>query len=178
MKLEAAALAGVFLARLEPVPDARGFYARSFCADEFRAAGLDPRVAQAGLSHTLRRGTLRGLHFQETPYAEAKLVRCVRGEVYDVALDLRPRSPSFGKWMAVELTARNRDALYLPEGVAHGFQALADDVELYYQMSMPYHPEAARGVRWNDPAFGIAWPIADPILSERDASYADFQLTR
>lgn len=178
MKFEPTALPGVMLVRAEPVEDARGVFARSFCADEFRAQGLDARVAQASFSVTSRRGTLRGMHWQAAPWAEAKLVRCVRGKVYDVALDLRPSSLAFCKWVAFELAAGNRDALYLPEGVAHGFQALEDDVELHYQMSAPYHPEAGRGVRWNDPAFGIAWPIANPQLSERDASYPDFKPTR
>ena len=172
------ALPGVFLVQIEPVEDPRGPFARTFCAEEFLAHGLDPRIAQTSSSVTRRRGTVRGMHWQEAPWGEAKLVRCVRGAVHDVALDLRTGSPSFRRWVAVRLDAQKRDALYLPEGVAHGFQALEDDVELHYQMSAPYRPEAGRGVRWNDPAFGIAWPIADPILSERDASYPDFKLTR
>lgn len=178
MIFEPTALPGVFLVRTEPIDDPRGVFARTFCAEEFRARGLDPRIAQESTSVTRRRGTLRGMHWQEAPWGESKLVRCVRGAVYDVALDLRPDSPSVRKWVAFELDARQGAALYLPEGVAHGYQALEDDVELHYQMSVPYHPEAARGVRWNDAAFGIAWPIGDPILSERDASYPDFKLTR
>lgn len=178
MNFGSTALPGVFLVRTEPVEDPRGEFARTFCAEEFRAHGLDPRVAQGSSSVTRRRGTLRGLHWQEAPWGESKLVRCVRGAVHDVALDLRPGSPAFRQWVAFRLDAQRRDALYLPEGVAHGFQALEDDVELHYQMSVPYHPETGRGVRWNDPAFGIAWPIPDPILSERDASYPDFNLTR
>jgi len=171
-------LPGVFLVRAEPKPDPRGEFARTFCADEFRAHGLDPRVAQSSTSVTRRRGTLRGMHWQAAPWGESKLVRCVRGSVFDVAVDLRRDSPSYRGWVAFELRASGRDALYLPEGVAHGYQSLEDDVELLYQMSVPYHPEAGRGVRWNDPAFGIAWPIADPLLSERDASFPDFDPTR
>ena len=178
MIFEPTTLQGVFLVRTEPVEDPRGAFARTFCAEEFRAHGLDPGIAQSSTSVTRQRGTLRGMHWQAAPWGESKLVRCVRGAVFDVALDLRQGSPSFCKWVAVELSAQRGDALYLPEGVAHGYQALEDDVELFYQMSMPYHPEAGRGVRWNDPAFGIAWPIADPILSERDASYPHFNLTR
>jgi dTDP-4-dehydrorhamnose 3,5-epimerase len=168
----------VFLVRAEPQEDSRGVFARTFCAGEFRAQGLDPRVAQASTSATRRRGSLRGIHWQAAPWGEAKLVRCVRGAVFDVAVDLRRDSPSFCRWVAFELDASGRDALYLPEGVAHGYQTLEDDVELLYQMSVPYHPEAGRGARWNDPAFGIAWPIPDPLLSERDAGYPDFKQTR
>jgi dTDP-4-dehydrorhamnose 3,5-epimerase len=118
------------------------------------------------------------MHWQAAPWAESKLVRCVRGAVFDVALDLRRGSPSYCKWVAFDLSARRGDALYLPEGVAHGYQALEDDVELFYQMSVPYHPESGQGARWNDPAFGIRWPIPDPLLSERDAGYPDFNPQR
>jgi dTDP-4-dehydrorhamnose 3,5-epimerase len=175
---EPLALPGVFLIRAEPVADPRGEFARIFCAEEFRAHGLDARVAQSSTSVTRRRGTVRGMHWQAAPWGEAKLVRCLRGAVYDVALDLRPDSPAFRRWAAVELAAPGREALYLPEGVAHGYQALQDDAELLYQMSVPYHPEAGRGARWNDPAFGISWPIADALLSERDAGYPDFDSKR
>ena len=178
MIFEPTALPGVFLVRAEPQEDMRGVFARTFCAEEFRAQGLDPRVAQVSTSSTRQRGTVRGLHWQAAPWGESKLVRCVRGAVFDVAVDLRRDSPALCRWVAFELNASGRDALYLPEGVAHGYQSLEDDVELHYQMSAPYHPEAARGVRWNDPAFGIAWPIPDPILSERDATYPDFRPTR
>jgi dTDP-4-dehydrorhamnose 3,5-epimerase len=178
LTFEPTALPGVFVVRAEPQEDARGMFARTFCAEEFRAQGLDPRVAQSSTSSTRRRGTLRGMHWQAAPWGESKLVRCVRGAVFDVAVDLRRDSPSFCRWVAFELTASGGDALYLPQGVAHGYQALQDDVELFYQMSVPYHPEAAQGVRWNDPAFGIAWPIPDPLLSARDAGYPDFNKTR
>ncbi len=174
MRILGTALEGAKIVELEPIEDERGFFARSFCRREFEAAGLDSCVAQCNLSFNRRRGTLRGMHFQREPHAEAKLVRCTQGAIYDVILDLRPRSSSYLRWVAVELSAANRRALYAPQGVAHGFQTLTDDAEVLYQMSEPYVPEAAAGVRWNDPAFGIAWPIADPVLSARDAAYADF----
>jgi dTDP-4-dehydrorhamnose 3,5-epimerase len=165
-------LAGAYLIELEQLDDERGFFARSFCQNEFKAHGLDPVVAQCNVSFNRKRGTLRGLHYQAEPHAEAKLVRCTRGAIWDVIVDLRKASPTARKWHAVELTAENRRALYMPAGFAHGFQTLADDTEVLYQMSEFYHHESARGVRWNDPAFGIAWPLADPILSKKDESYA------
>lgn len=174
MRIEALALQGVFLVKFEPIEDSRGSLGRIFCADEFQKHGLDPRIAQCSVSASTLRGTLRGMHYQAAPHAEAKLVRCTRGAVYDVALDLRPESAAFTKWIAVELSAESRDALYLPEGVAHGFQTLVDGVEMHYQISVPYSARFTRGVRWNDPAFAIRWPIGDPVLAERDASYPDF----
>jgi len=158
----------VELVRLE---DERGFFARSFCQREFEAQGLNPRLAQCNVSFNHRRGTLRGLHFQAKPHEEAKLVRCTRGAIWDVAVDLREGSPTRLRWHAVELNAENRLGLYVPEGFAHGFQTLADDTEVLYQMSEFYHPELARGVRWDDPNLGIRWPLPDPILSERDRGY-------
>ena len=158
----------------EPRADARGFFLRTFCAGEFAAAGLDPAVAQCSLSFNSRRGTLRGMHYQAAPHAEAKLIRCVRGGIYDVIVDLRPASVTFRRHFAVELTRDNRRALYVPRGCAHGFQTLEDDTEVWYQMSVPHVPEASRGVRWDDPAFGITWPIASPVLHPRDAAYPDF----
>lgn len=167
-------LAGAFVIELELVEDPRGFFARAFCADEFRRRGLEPCIAQSNISHNKRKGTLRGMHYQVAPHQEAKLVRCIRGAIYDVIVDLRPESPSYCRWTAVELTADNRRALYVPQDVAHGFQTLADDTEVFYEMSAPHVAAAARGVRWNDPRFGIAWPLPEPLLSERDAAYADF----
>ena len=161
-------LAGAYLVELEQRVDERGFFARSFCQEEFEAKGLNPRIAQTNVSFNKRRGTLRGMHYQAAPYAEAKLVRCTQGAIWDVIVDLRPDSPSFKRWHGVELSAANRRALYVPEGFAQGFQTLADDSEVHYLMSQFYRPEAARGLRWDDPAFGIAWPIADPQLSDRD----------
>ena len=172
MKFLPTPLAGAYLIELEQLDDERGFFARSFCQNEFKAHGLDPVVAQCNVSFNRRRGTLRGLHYQAAPHAEAKLVRCTRGAVWDVIVDLRKGSLTVRQWHAAELTAENRRALYVPAGFAHGFQTLADDTEVLYQMSEFYHPESARGVRWDDPALGIDWPVPDPILSNRDRSYA------
>lgn len=170
MKFLPTPLAGAYVIELEPREDDRGFFARSFCQEEFEKLGLNPRIAQTNVSWNKRRGTLRGMHYQAAPYAEAKLVRCTQGAMWDAIIDLRPDSPSFKRWHAVELSAANRRALYVPEGFAQGFQTLADETEVLYLMSQFYRPEAARGVRWDDPAFGIAWPIADPQLSNRDRS--------
>ena len=176
MIVTATEIPGVFLLEPELVEDERGAFARTWCPREFAARGLSPNLAQCSLSFNARKGTLRGMHYQAAPYAEAKLVRCTRGAIYDVALDLRPGSPTFKRWTARELSADNRRMLYIPEGCAHGFQTLADDTEVFYQISEFYHPEAARGVRWDDPAFGIAWPPAERrILSARDAGYEDFR---
>jgi len=167
-------LPGAYLVGLEPREDSRGFFARTWCAREFAAAGLETRVAQCSLSVSLRRGTLRGLHYQAAPHQEAKLIRCPRGALLDVILDLRPDSPAFRQHFSVELNQHNRLALYVPTGCAHGFQTLEDDTEIWYQMSEFHHPESARGIRWDDPAFGILWPVMPPILHERDAAYPDF----
>ena len=167
-------LQGVFLVKLEPLMDERGFFARSFCGREFEAHGLEGRVTQCSISFNLTKGTLRGMHFQRPPSAEVRLVRCTRGAVYDVVLDLRVGSPTFRRWVAADLSAENRWAVYVPEGCAHGFQTLADGTEVAYQMSEFYDPPAAAGVRWDDPAFGILWPPAKRTISERDLSYPDF----
>lgn len=174
MKLEPTAIAGLVVLDMERREDPRGFFARSYCAEEFTKAGMDSRVAQCNVSYNARRGTLRGMHWQAEPHGEAKLVRCTSGAILDVALDLRPDSPTFRRWLGFELTASNHRALYIPPGLAHGFQTLIDDSEVFYQMSVPYVAHAARGVRWNDPAFAIRWPLADPFVSERDSGYADF----
>jgi dTDP-4-dehydrorhamnose 3,5-epimerase len=171
LKFEPTPLRGAFVVALERVEDERGFFARSYCEAEFRARGLNPAVAQCNVSWNRRKGTLRGLHFQAEPHEEAKLVRCTRGAIWDVIVDLRAGSPTRLRWHAVELSADNRLALYVPEGFAHGFQTLQDDSEVLYQMAESYRPELARGVPWNDPKLGIAWPLADPILSARDRSY-------
>ena len=167
-------LRGVVQVDMEPHEDARGFFARSFCRDEFAAHGLDPAISQCNVSYNGKRGTLRGMHYQGFPHEEAKLVRVTRGAIFDVVIDLRNDQPTFRRWIGVTLSADNRSALYIPRGIAHGFQTLTDDVEVYYQMSEAYHPGFARGVRWNDPAFGVAWPILPPILSEQDATRPDF----
>jgi len=169
------ALPGAYVIDLEPLADERGFFARVWCAREFGARGLESRFVQSSISVNTRRGTLRGMHYQAPPHAEAKLVQCTRGAVFDVIIDLRPDSPTFGQHVALELTAASRRMLYIPAGVAHGFQTLADDTEVCYHMSEFYAPEAARGVRWNDPAFGIRWPIPDPIILDRDRTYPDWR---
>jgi len=167
-------LPGVFVIELERHEDDRGWFARTWCREEFVKHGLPVELAQSSISHNARRGTLRGMHFQMAPHAEAKLIRCVAGAVHDVALDLRPDSPTFKQSFATELSAENGRALFLPEGIAHGFQTLADDSALHYQMTAPYVAEASTGVHWNDPAFDLEWPVAEPILSERDQAWPDF----
>ena len=166
---------GAYLVELQPRQDERGFFARSWCAREFSERGLEERLAQCNISFNDRRGTLRGMHYQADPFPEAKLVRCTHGSIFDVVLDLRPGSPTYLAWRGFELTRTNRRALYVPAGCAHGFQSLEDETEVLYNMSEFFHPEQARGVRWNDPAFRIRWPLPQPILSARDAGYPDFQ---
>jgi len=174
VKLAPLDLPGAFLVALEPVADERGFFARTFGEREFAAAGLATHFVEWSLSVSTRRGTFRGLHWQAPPHEEAKLVRCVRGRIHDLLLDLRRDSPFFRRHVAVDLTSGSRDAVYIPEGVAHGFLTLADDCEVHYAMSAFHRPEAARGVRWNDPAFGIALPEPVRVLSARDAGWPDF----
>jgi dTDP-4-dehydrorhamnose 3,5-epimerase len=159
---------------IEPAADERGFFARLFCEEEFAQAGLPAKFVQSSLSFNHRRGTLRGMHYAAEPALEGKLVTCVRGAVYDVILDLRSGSPHYGHWRAFELRAENARSLYVPPGFAHGFQTLHDDTTILYQMTESYQPGLARGVRWNDRAFAIDWPLADPILSARDVAYPDF----
>jgi dTDP-4-dehydrorhamnose 3,5-epimerase len=161
-------LIGAYLIEPQRVEDARGYFARTWCAAEFADHGLPVRFAQCSTSYNARRGTLRGLHFQAPPHAEGKLVRCTRGAIFDVIVDLRPASPSHRRWFAAELTAENALMMYAPEGFAHGFQTLADASEVFYQITVPFRPKAARGLRWDDPAIGVTWPIADPSLSEAD----------
>ncbi len=175
MRFVATPLTGAVLVEIEPNRDERGLFARTFCRDEFAAAGLPGEFVQASVSHNLKRGTLRGLHYQAPPHEEPKLVRCTRGAIHDVIVDLRRASPTHCRWFAVELSAENRRALYVPPGFAHGFQTLVDDTEILYQMAERYVADLARGVRWNDPAFAIDWPIADPFMSERDATYPDYR---
>lgn len=175
MKFLATSLPGVFVIELEPIADERGFFARTVCAEEFAPHGLRAQFAQCSISFNARAGTLRGMHWQAPPHEEAKLIRCTRGAIYDVALDLRPASLTYKRWYAAELTAENRRMLYVPEGCAHGFQTLADDSEVEYQISVPYVADAARGAKWDDPAFGIEWPPAQPrILSAKDRGYPAF----
>jgi dTDP-4-dehydrorhamnose 3,5-epimerase len=168
-------LQGVFEVQIEEHHDERGFFARTWCQREFSEHGLSDRLVQCSVSFNKCRGTLRGMHFQEAPFSETKLVRCTRGSVYDVVIDLRPSSPTFRHWVHAELTAENHMALYIPEGVAHGFITLESDTEVYYQMSEFFTPAAARGVRWDDPAFGVNWPFRPEVISERDRTYPDFK---
>jgi dTDP-4-dehydrorhamnose 3,5-epimerase len=169
-------LQGAFIIDVDRIEDERGFFARTWCQREFEAHGLCTQLAQCNISFNKSKGILRGMHYQAAPYAEAKLVRCTRGAIYDVIVDLRPDSPTFKRWVAVELTADNRRMLFIPEGFAHGFQTLANGTEVFYQMSQFYAPEYARGVRWDDPAFKISWPAAKRTISERDRSLPDFLL--
>ena len=167
-------LKGAFIIELQRLEDERGFFARSWCQREFEAHGLNPRLVQCNISFNSKKGTLRGMHYQVKSFEEAKLIRCTMGSIYDVIVDLRPDSPSFRQYVGIVLTPDNRKMLYVPEGFAHGFLTLEDNTEVFYQMSEFYMPEYARGIRWNDSAFGIHWPIHAEIISERDQSYPDF----
>ena len=165
-------LPGVFLVDLEPLNDERGFFARSFSSDEFAARGLTSELGQCSVSYNARKGTLRGLHYQSAPHEEHKLVRCTAGAIFDVIVDIRPQSQGYRRWFGTELTAQNRRAVFIPAGFAHGFITLSDAAEVFYMISVPYAPEHACGWRWNDPAFGIQWPLAPGVISPRDAGYA------
>jgi len=174
MKFVPTPLGGAYVIELEPSFDERGFFARSWSAEEFKDRGLAAQMAQCSISFNTRKGTLRGMHYQSEPHAEAKVVRCSAGAMYDVLVDLRRGSPTYCRWFGVELSPDNRKLLYVPEGIAHGFQTLTNNTEIFYQISQDYRSDASRGVRWNDPAFAIDWPIANPILSERDRSFPDY----
>jgi dTDP-4-dehydrorhamnose 3,5-epimerase len=174
MKFAETRLKGAFIIEPERQEDERGFFARTWCKEEFKRNGLNSRLVQCSISFNKKKGTLRGMHYQVEPHQEAKLVRCTRGSIYDVIIDLRPGSDTFKQWLAVELTSESRKMLYAPEGFAHGFQTLGDNTEVFYQMSELYRPEGAKGVRWDDPAFGILWPEADRIISDRDIAFPDF----
>jgi len=166
--------AGAFVIDPEQFEDERGFFMRCWSAEKFAARGLNPRLVETNISFNRKEGTLRGMHFQIAPHGQAKLVRCTAGAIYDVIIDLRPESATFKQWTAVELTAANHRQLFIPEGFAHGFQTLANDTEVLYQMSAPYVSTRARGVRWNDPTFAIDWPPAERIIIARDQTYPDF----
>ena len=166
---------GAFLIEPERMADRRGFFARTYCREELEERGLDPTVVQCNISVNKERGTVRGMHWQAAPWEEVKMVRCTYGAAWDVILDLRPGSPTYQQSFGVELTQDNRLAIYIPKGIAHGFQALVDGTEVFYQMSEFYHPEVARGVRWDDPAFDINWPLEISVISERDATYPDYR---
>lgn len=176
MLFEKTKLTGALIVDIEPLTDERGFFARTWCQEEFGAQGLNTRWVQCNISFNKKKGTLRGMHYQIAPHQEIKLVRCMKGAIYDVIVDLRPSSATFRQWIAVELTADNRRALYIPEGFAHGFQTLVDESEVFYQMSAFYAPQCARGVRWDDWAFNITWPEDARIIADKDQQYADFVL--
>ncbi len=176
MKFIETRLKGVYIIEPERLEDERGFFARTFCRKEFEAYGLNPGVVQCSISHNKHKGTIRGMHYQIAPMAETKLVRCTKGAIYDVIIDLRSGSPTYCQSLAEELDADNSRMVYIPEGFAHGFQTLEDNTEVFYQMSEFYSPEHARGVRWDDPAFGIGWPISIPIISEKDRNYVRLEL--
>ena len=165
---------GAFLIRAEPIEDERGFFARTYDSDEFRNRGLDPTIAQRSVSFNRRRGTLRGLHFQAAPHEENKLVWCSRGAIYDVIVDLRPASPTHRQWVAVTLSADGFEALFVPKGCAHGFITLEDETAVRYDISVPYAPASARGLRFDDPAFGVEWPFAPTVISPRDLAFAPY----
>jgi dTDP-4-dehydrorhamnose 3,5-epimerase len=175
MKFIETKLKGAYLIELEPINDERGFFARNFCIEEFKKAGIDFKIVQCNISYNKKAGTLRGMHYQTAPHEEAKLVSCTRGKIYDVIVDLRKASSTYCQWFAAELSADNYQMLYIPEGFAHGFQTLENNSVVFYQMSEFYHPESARGVRWNDSAFKIKWPLSEKILSEKDMAYQDFR---
>lgn len=178
MRFTETPLPGAYLIELEPHADERGFFARSFCQHEFEAQGLSSTVVQCNVSYNKHPGTLRGMHYQAAPHAEVRVVRVTAGAIYDVIVDLRADSPCRFKWYGVELSAENRAALYVPEGFAHGFLTLTAGAEVFYLMSAFYEPDAARGVRWDDPQFSIEWPAQPVVISDRDRSYPDFEADR
>ena len=173
MKFTETKLKGAYVIEVEPLADERGFFARSWCQKEFAEHDLNANLVQCNISFNLKKGTLRGMHYQAKPYQEAKLIRCTRGAIYQVVIDIRPDSFTFKQYVAVELTAENRKMLYVPKGMASGFQTLMDDTEVFYQMAEFYHPESGRLVRWDNPAFKIEWPLEVKIISDKDNSDQD-----
>jgi dTDP-4-dehydrorhamnose 3,5-epimerase len=171
-------LQGAYRIQIQRHEDERGFFARTWCRREFEEHGLNPRLVQCNLSYNHKKGTLRGMHYQDAPYQEAKLVSCISGALYDVIIDIRPGSPTFGEYLGVELTAQTHEMLFIPEGFAHGFLTLEDETQVFYQMSEFYAPEYARGFRWNDPTFKVEWPAEVRVISPRDAGYPDFHLEK
>jgi dTDP-4-dehydrorhamnose 3,5-epimerase len=175
MIFQEAPLPGAYVIDLERLKDHRGFFARSWCSREFASRGLNTALVQCNVAFSERRGTLRGVHYQREPFAEVKLVRCTKGKIADVIIDLRPQSPTYLRWIAVELSEENRRQLYVPEGFAHGYQTLTDDSEVFYQVTQFYAPDAEIGIRYDDPLFGIEWPVSDDIvISEKDRSWPDY----
>jgi dTDP-4-dehydrorhamnose 3,5-epimerase len=176
MKFIETRLKGAYVVEIEPISDHRGFFARSWCQQEFSDLGLNPNLVQSNISFNTKKATLRGMHYQAKPHEEAKLVRCTRGSMYDVIVDIRPDSATFKSWFAVELSAENRKSLYIPEGFAHGFQTLEDNTEVFYQMSVSYHPVSSKGFRWDDPTVAIDWLLTkDLIISLKDRQYPLFE---
>jgi len=175
MQFNKSKLQGAYIIQIDKFEDDRGFVAYAWTARDFLEQGLDTKFLEMIISYNVRQGTLRGMHFQSAPFAQAKLVRCTQGAIYDVAIDLRPESPTYKQWEAVELTAENHRMFYIPEGCAHGFQTLTAATEVLYQISNVYAPEHSGGVRWNDPAFGVVWPDAERTIIARDRDYPDFQ---
>jgi len=178
MKFTTTKLPGLILIDIEPVLDERGMFARIWCKEEFKQAGLTTELSQCSISHNKSRGTLRGLHYQLAPCAEIKLIRCTQGAVFDVIVDLREDSPTYKDWFGCELNAKNHRMLYVPEGLAHGFITLLDETEMFYQISIPYAPALAAGIRWNDPSFNIKWPMEPIKISVKDMNYPDFTLLK
>jgi len=174
MRFQQTSLDGAWIIDLEPIRDDRGFFSRTFCIKELSTHGLETNFVQHSLSFSARRGTLRGMHFQVPPHGEIKIVECVKGAIWDVIIDIRSQSPSFGQWTSVELTADNRRQLYIPSNFAHGFQTLTDNVEVRYLISAFHEPSAARGFRHDDPAFAIPWPLPVSVMSEKDRAWPDF----
>lgn len=171
MKFTQLTIPGVWRIDIEPTSDARGEFARVFCAEEFQRHGLASSMCQASISTNYKRGTLRGMHYRDASHGEAKLIRCIHGKAFDVALDLRPESPTYLSWAAIEISAAERNAIYIPPGCAHGFISLTDNTELHYMMSVPFVPGSEQGVRWNDPVVGISWPLEPTVISERDKAF-------
>ncbi|QJD88249.1 dTDP-4-dehydrorhamnose 3,5-epimerase [Cohnella herbarum] len=176
MKFTETPLSGAYIIDLDRIEDERGFFARTFCVKEFSARGIILNIVQANTSYNKKRGTVRGMHYQLPPHAEPKLIRCVRGSIYDVIIDLREDSETYLKWFAAELNEQNQKMIYVPEGFAHGFQTLVDDTEVFYQMGEYYHQEAATGVRWDDSKFQIFWPLEVAVISVKDRSYPLFHV--
>jgi dTDP-4-dehydrorhamnose 3,5-epimerase len=169
-------LKGAYIIEIEKLKDHRGFFARAWCQNEFKVQGLTSSVVQANVSSNMKKGTLRGMHYQLSPHEETKLVRCTRGAIYDVIIDLRTASPTYTQWIGVELTEENYKMLYVPENFAHGFQSLKDDTEVTYQVSQFYTPGSESGIRWDDPAFSLKWPIEVQVISDKDKSWPDYTL--
>ena len=175
MEFSPLGLPGAYLIAADINEDERGCFARIYCQKEFEVRGIGRQWVQVSASFNRRKGTIRGMHYQVWPFEEAKLVRCARGAVYDVLLDLRPGSPTYTHWVSTRITAENSRSVYIPEGIAHGYQTLEDNTEVFYQISQFHEPQYARGVRWDDPRFGIQWPLTDPVISEKDRNHADWR---